>query len=56
MAVAQLIRGMLYGVSPVDPLGLGGSLLLLAAVAIVAALAPASAALRVDPATSLRDQ
>ncbi|MCU1237396.1 MAG: hypothetical protein JWP63_5363 [Candidatus Solibacter sp.] len=53
---AQLIRAMLYGVSPVDPLGFAGALAVLAAVAAIAALAPARAALGVDPAVTLRHE
>jgi predicted permease len=55
-AGARLIRAMLYGVSPVDPLGFAGALAMLGAVAAVAALAPARAALRVDPAVTLRHE
>jgi predicted permease len=55
-AAAQLIRAMLYGVSPMDPLGFAGALAVLAAVGTVAALAPARAALRVDPALTLRHE
>jgi predicted permease len=51
---SRLIRTMLYGVSPLDPGGFAAGLILLAAVAAIAALVPASAALRVDPAATLR--
>src|SRR5262249_5274413 len=51
---SPLIRAILYGVNPLDPAGFGGALLLLAAVAAIAALVPASSALRVDPAATLR--
>ncbi|HKA00697.1 MAG TPA: ADOP family duplicated permease [Candidatus Solibacter sp.] len=52
--ISTLIRAILYGVNPLDPAGFGGALLLLAAVAAIAALVPASSALRVDPAATLR--
>jgi putative ABC transport system permease protein len=55
-AGAQLIRAMLYGVSPLDPLSFVGALAFLGAVAAVAALAPARTALRVDPAVTLRHE
>jgi ABC-type antimicrobial peptide transport system permease subunit len=55
-AGAQLIRAMLYGISPVDPLGFSGALAILGAVAALAALVPARAALRVDPAATLRHE
>jgi putative ABC transport system permease protein len=51
---AQLIRAMLYGVSPLDPIAFASTILLLAAVAAIAVLIPARAALAVDPAAALR--
>jgi ABC-type antimicrobial peptide transport system permease subunit len=51
---AQSIRSVLYGVSPFDPVAIGGMTVLLIAVAVLAALIPARAALRVDPAVTLR--
>lgn len=51
---AQLIRAMLYGVSPLDPLSIGGTALLLVAVSALAILGPARAAVAVDPARTLR--
>jgi predicted permease len=51
---AEMIRTALYGVSPADPVGLIAALGLLGGVAIAAALLPASAAMRVDPAVTLR--
>lgn len=53
-AASSFLRAMLYGISPLDPIGYASTLLLLAAVAATAALIPASAALRVDPAATLR--
>jgi predicted permease len=54
LAGAQLIRAMLYGISPVDPVGFGAALLTLSAVAAIAAWIPASSTLRIDPAVTLR--
>jgi putative ABC transport system permease protein len=51
---ARIIRGMLYGISSVDPITLVGVCILLAATAIVASLGPALRAVRVDPASTLR--
>jgi predicted permease len=51
---SQVIRAALYGISPLDPAGWAAALALLAAVAIAAAILPASSALRVDPAKTLR--
>ena len=53
-AASSLLRAILYGISPLDPIGFAGALVLLAAIAVGAALVPASAALRVDPAATLR--
>jgi hypothetical protein len=54
VAASSLLRAMLYGISPLDPIGYTSALFLLAAVAAAAALLPASAALSVDPAATLR--
>jgi ABC-type antimicrobial peptide transport system permease subunit len=53
---AQLLRSVLYGVSPLDPLGFVGALVVLGGVALLAAAIPAAAALRVDPAATLRHE
>ena len=57
LVVLGLLRPMgrlLYGVSPVDPLALGGGLVLVAGVAMLAALQPARRASRLDPLVALR--
>ncbi len=51
----RLLRAMLFGVEPGDPLVLGGAVTLLLAVAIVASLVPARRASLVDPAQVLRE-
>jgi ABC-type antimicrobial peptide transport system permease subunit len=51
---SQLIRSMLYGISPLDAIGFGGAVALLTGIAIIAALVPATAALRLDPSETLR--
>ena len=53
-AAAQLIRAMLYGVSPLDPLAFATTAAILTGMALLAAIIPARAALRVDPAVTLR--
>ena len=49
----RLIRGLLYGVSPLDPLTLVGVVALLLAIAAGAAAIPACRATRIDPVTAL---
>jgi predicted permease len=50
----QLMRSLLYGVSPADPLTLAATLLLLAVVAVAAIYIPARRATRIDPIEVLR--
>lgn len=50
----RAIAGLLYGVTPLDPLTYGAVLALLIAVAAIAATVPAWRAARIDPATTLR--
>ena len=54
--VARLLRGLLYGVSPFDPLALGVAIAALAACAAVALLIPLRRAMSVEPADVLRAQ
>jgi predicted permease len=49
-----VLRGLLYGASPLAPLALIAAPAVLAAIALAAALGPILQAARVDPATSLR--
>ena len=52
--LGRLVSGMLYGVSPHDPVSLECAALLLGGCAVAATLLPARRASRVDPATALR--
>lgn len=54
LLVTKPIRGMLYGISPTDPVVFVGVALAVAAVSLVAGYAPARRASRVDPVIALR--
>jgi len=53
---ARLIRGVLVGVGPTDPVSLVGAVVLLALTAAVASFLPARRAALIDPMTSLRQE
>ena len=52
--LVQFVRSMLYGVSAFDPATLIGSVAVLTAVALAAALIPAMRAASLDPSRALR--
>jgi putative ABC transport system permease protein len=54
LGLTQLMRGLLFGVSAVDPPIFGGVAVLLALVAIAACCIPARRAMRTDPISALR--
>jgi len=56
VAFAQVLSGMLYGVSATDAATLSGVVLIVLAVATVACLAPAIRAARVEPMQVLRNE
>ena len=56
LAFARFISGMLFEVSPGDPMTLGGVVVLVVAVAALAALLPAWRAARVEPMRVLREE
>jgi len=54
LAVTRLLRGLLHGLSPTDPVTFGGIALILTAVALIASYIPARRATRTDPIKALR--
>ena len=54
LAGGRLIASLLYGIEPSDPITLAAVAVMLLAIAMLAALAPAWRAARVDPVTALR--
>jgi ABC-type antimicrobial peptide transport system permease subunit len=52
----QAARSLLYGLTPRDPVTLGGAAAVLATVALVASYGPAWRASRVEPMDALRDE
>lgn len=53
-AASRVLQGVLFGISPLDPIAFAGAAICLIAVAAVATLIPTRAALEVDPMTTLR--
>lgn len=54
LVTSGLLRGLLFGVAPYDPITLGAVMAILGAVGVVACLLPALRAAKVDPAVALR--
>jgi len=53
-AAAKVVRNILFGFIPFDLVSFGAGLLLFAAVALAASIAPVRRALRIDPSAALR--
>lgn len=56
LAVARLLRSLLFQVEPADPAALGAAVAVLFLIALVAAAAPARRASRLDPIETLRQE
>jgi putative ABC transport system permease protein len=54
--LTRLLSSLLYGVSAMDPVALGGVALLFACVGLIASYIPARRAMRVDPVIALREE
>jgi putative ABC transport system permease protein len=54
LALSRLLRGLLFGIGPADPVSYGIALSLLGVAALVACWLPARRATRVDPLVALR--
>jgi putative ABC transport system permease protein len=54
LATAASMRGLLFGITPLDPVSHLATLLMLGAVAVAAACIPVRRAMRIDPAIVLR--
>jgi ABC-type antimicrobial peptide transport system permease subunit len=54
IAATRLLRGLLYGVSPTDPVALVATCVVLFAAAVVASWLPARRAAAMDPMEALR--
>jgi putative ABC transport system permease protein len=56
LGVSRLMRSVLYGVTPNDPITYGTVILTLAAAALAACIVPALRAARIDPLLAIRSQ
>ena len=53
LMLSRVVRGLVAGISTIDPIALGASALVLILIALAACLAPARRASSVDPAVTL---
>ena len=56
LVATRAIRGLLFGVTPLDPLSLGAAPAILVVIALLACYLPARRATRVDPLVALREE
>ena len=53
-ATATALQGLLYGITPFDPIAWGLAIVAMVTAAVLANLVPARRAMRIDPMTALR--
>lgn len=56
LPLSRVVRGLLFGVGPADPVSYVSAVVLLAGAALVACWLPARRATRVDPLVALRHE
>jgi len=56
LSLGRALSGLLFGVSPSDPLTLAGVVVLVVGVATLAAFLPSLRASRIDPIEALREE
>jgi putative ABC transport system permease protein len=56
IAATRVLRSMLFGVTPLDPVSIAGAAAALGAIALLACYFPARHALRIDPLAALREE
>jgi ABC-type antimicrobial peptide transport system permease subunit len=56
LAFTRVLSGMLYGVSPSDPITLSAVVAVVVGAAVLAAILPAARAARIDPMQALREE
>ena len=56
LAVSRLVRALLFGVTPTDPLTYGAVVVLMVTIGAVAGWLPARRATSIDPASTLRSE
>jgi putative ABC transport system permease protein len=54
--LTRVLRGMLYGVEPLDPATFAGVAAVVLVAAVLASLVPARRSTRIDPIVALRDE